>query len=561
MMEPPLPVDERARLASLYGMAILGSEREERFDRLARIAGYALDCPMATLGFIDKDREWFKASQGWSAVEVPRRESLGAHAIVGTGAFVIENLANDARFSDHPLAQAGIRFYAGVPLRGPGGGHVGVLAVMDGKARKWSSRDEIALTDLARVAEGQLSGGAGGDSKALTALVHLVHEPVLLVGPSGRILATSPQVESLTAVGALVAPEDREGSDWLARLRGADGLHAAACHAWAKRMTDVLNGSREGAQQAAEEDGIELRALALVVGGRRHAWVALNQTAEAGVAQNMKDRLVRTGLELESERAKARDRRRIGSALANELNTPITPIRLQLHLLLAGKYGKLTPAQKKAVDSIARNTGRWVDLTQGLLALVHGAPLAGRTEDVDVAGLAATGVADRRSMSLKAGIRLHSHVPEEPLLVQCDPEAIRHVMELYLDHALDATPAGGTIEVSVAAEKGEAVVRVRDGNGMSPDKASRIFEPEAALEEDSEVPGLGLAHCRTVVEHQGGRTWAQSDGAGTGLSLYLALPLRVHEERRPDAGRPALRPPLHRKQGSAPQEKTNPTRL
>lgn len=81
MLEPAAPLDEATRLAALRGLKILDTPREERFDRLTRIAQRLLDVPIAVVSLVDSNRQWFKSCQGLDASETPRSVSFCGQAV------------------------------------------------------------------------------------------------------------------------------------------------------------------------------------------------------------------------------------------------------------------------------------------------------------------------------------------------------------------------------------------------------------------------------------------------------------------------------------------------
>jgi signal transduction histidine kinase len=85
------------------------------------------------------------------------------------------------------------------------------------------------------------------------------------------------------------------------------------------------------------------------------------------------------------------------------------------------------------------------------------------------------------------------------------------------------------VAVAVRPEGEGALLTVRDrGIGLPPDAAASIFEPfrRAPNAAARRLPGagVGLYLCRQIVEHHGGRIWAQSPGEGQGATLSVWLP-------------------------------------
>lgn len=151
MTPAPTPANEEARLNALRELLLLDTPPEERFDRLARFAAEQLDMPIALLSLVDGQRQWFKSRVGLEITEGARDISFCGHAIMKNELFVVNDASSDPRFSDNPLVvgEPNIRFYAGAPLTGPSGHHIGTLCVIDTVPRTLGAV-ELSILDALR---------------------------------------------------------------------------------------------------------------------------------------------------------------------------------------------------------------------------------------------------------------------------------------------------------------------------------------------------------------------------------------------------------------------------
>ena len=150
---------ERARLSRLHALGLLDTEAEEAFDRITRLAQTICAAPIALISLLDHDRQWFKSRQGLAVTETDRSIAFCAHTILGQEPMLVEDARVDPRFCDNPLVtgEPDVAFYAGVPLRMPGGLPAGTLCVIDREARLLAPETTEALRDLAALTEDVLA--------------------------------------------------------------------------------------------------------------------------------------------------------------------------------------------------------------------------------------------------------------------------------------------------------------------------------------------------------------------------------------------------------------------
>lgn len=162
MVIAPIPGNEVARLRALRNLLVLDTPPEARYNAIVEFAATELDVPMALISLVDNDRQWFKASVGLDVCETARDISFCGHAILTPSTMVVPDASDDLRFVDNPMVvgEPHIRFYAGAPLRLPGGELVGTLCVMDRRPRHFQPAQRLTLESLRALVVEQLMTAA-----------------------------------------------------------------------------------------------------------------------------------------------------------------------------------------------------------------------------------------------------------------------------------------------------------------------------------------------------------------------------------------------------------------
>jgi PAS domain S-box-containing protein len=245
---------------------------------------------------------------------------------------------------------------------------------------------------------------------------------------------------------------------------------------------------------------------------------------------------------LESERQrfleelKQADRRKdeFLATLGHELRTPLATIKLAIDVIegdakreemLGEKNLPLLARMQRQVDHLMRLVEDILQVSRmrrGLIEL--------RREALDLNVLLAQ-IKDAHQARLEAqGLRLTVVFPNVAVPVHGDSVRLTQVFGNLLDNAGKYTESGGTVDVIVARDAGEAVVTVADsGIGIPPAELSSIFELFHQMKHGSERRregiGVGLALARKLVDLHGGRIEAQSEGLGKGSAFVVRLPL------------------------------------
>jgi two-component system sensor histidine kinase HydH len=114
-------------------------------------------------------------------------------------------------------------------------------------------------------------------------------------------------------------------------------------------------------------------------------------------------------------------------------------------------------------------------------------------------------------------------IPADFPPLRCDPEQIRQALLNVAMNAVQASAAGGQIEVTARIEQGYGVIRVRDhGRGIPAAILDKIFDPFFTTYENS--LGLGLSVAAHIVSEHGGKI-AIEGTSGHGTCVSVSLPV------------------------------------
>jgi GAF domain-containing protein len=155
MLPAPTLSNEEERLAELNGLNLLDSPTEADFDQVTDRLTKLFRVPIALVTLIDKNHQWFKSQTGLpadlaEAGFTSRDVSLCGHVVAKDEVLVVRDLARDPRFANNPFVKNyGLRFYAGVPLRGPNGFPIGSLCVLDTNPREMTRQEQDLLKMIA----------------------------------------------------------------------------------------------------------------------------------------------------------------------------------------------------------------------------------------------------------------------------------------------------------------------------------------------------------------------------------------------------------------------------
>jgi PAS domain S-box-containing protein len=214
------------------------------------------------------------------------------------------------------------------------------------------------------------------------------------------------------------------------------------------------------------------------------------------------------------------------AGIAHELNNPLQGVLGHLELMRA--TGAFPKQLRREVQTIYREADRAAKIVRNLLVFAGSRRLARRA--VSLTGVLQKVLALRAPAQRVADIEVVRHYQDSLPRVQSDPLLLHQVflnMVMNAEHAIQATGAGGRIEITTAlAPAGDRIVTtVRDtGTGIPEDTLSRIFEPFYTTKEVGKGTGLGLAIAYGIVQEHGGQISAANHPDG-GAVFTVELPV------------------------------------
>jgi two-component system, OmpR family, sensor kinase len=209
---------------------------------------------------------------------------------------------------------------------------------------------------------------------------------------------------------------------------------------------------------------------------------------------------------------------------SHELRTPLAVIRGYTEL--AQRCGDELPSEvASALSRVQSAAARMTQLVEDMLLLARldaGRPL--EREQVDLSRLVLDAVADAHIAG--PDHRWLVDLPDEPVVVCGDGLRLHQVLANLLANSRTHTPAGTSVETSLAADPGAVVLTVTDdGPGIPADRQPEIFQRfvrgDSSRSRRDGSTGLGLAIVSAVVKAHHGTIEVHSVPGRTAFTVWL----------------------------------------
>jgi signal transduction histidine kinase/DNA-binding response OmpR family regulator len=274
------------------------------------------------------------------------------------------------------------------------------------------------------------------------------------------------------------------------------------------------SATRPGADQATIDEVVSRAAIAL---------------ENARLFWNLKREMGRTKEAEEKLQQAARRKDEFLAMLSHELRNPLAPIRNAAEVMR--RIAPSDPGISWARDVVERQVTHLAQLVDDLLDVsrITQGKITLKKEPIELGKVIQHSVETAKMLLESKRHQLALSLPAAPIWVHGDFARLAQVVGNLLNNGAKYTADGGRIELAASAERGEAVVTVRD-NGIGIDGAllPHVFElftqGERTLDRAQGGLGVGLTVVQRLVELHQGRVEVRSDGIGKGALFRITLP-------------------------------------
>jgi two-component system, NtrC family, sensor histidine kinase KinB len=368
------------------------------------------------------------------------------------------------------------------------------------------ARDFNAMADSLRNYRQSSLGELLQAQASAQAAIDSLPDPVLVFGAEGSLLNANRIAEALLGVrldaDAPLAPMPPEVRAVVDRVRD---------HVLSGEGAYIPRGFDEAVLVSSTEGALALLPRASPVlgegGGVTGASVVLQDVTRLRRFDELKNDLVAT--------------------VAHEFRTPLTSLRMAIHLCIEGAVGPVTEKQLDLLTAAREDCERLQRIVDDLLDLAR--IRAGLFElspaPVEVSSLFEQSLAGVRSSAEQAGVKLSAHAEPGSESLVADRERLALALQNLLSNAVRHTAPGGSVTLLAAPSDGDVRFSVEDtGEGIAKEHLPRLFDRFFRVPGGhGGSAGLGLSIVKDVAEAHGGRVGAESV-PGEGSTFWLTVP-------------------------------------
>lgn len=199
------------------------------------------------------------------------------------------------------------------------------------------------------------------------------------------------------------------------------------------------------------------------------------------------------------------------STVSHEIKTPLTGIRMVLHLLLEERGSQLDETQRVMITSANDDCERLLVTLNTLLDLSRAESGATHLDRIPVSLLDGVRRSEQLHKNIAAdkevAVRIEEEIHDAPDIL-ADPTRLDEVLNNLVSNAIKHSPQGGTVTLRISQPDVDflRVTIIDQGPGVPEGSQSRIFERfYRAPGQEVDGVGLGLFICREIIRAHDGR--------------------------------------------------------
>ncbi len=467
-------------------------QTEEEFNQ--RIAAQPYDVVLADYSL----PQW----RGMEALEIVRKRGLDIPVILVTGSLgevkAVECIKQGA--TDYVLKDKLARLPVSVRR-----------AIGERRLRQQQKRAEEALQQ----SQGQME-----------AIIQSAMDAIIIIDELQRIVMFNAAAEKIFYCSAAEAIGQSVNRFIPQRFRAA---HTTHIEHFAKTGVSQRSMGKLSTLRALRDDGEEFpmeASVSCTQVGTKHLFTVIlrditeRKLAEEALAHNLAE-LARSNSELEQ----------FAYVASHDLQEPLRMVASYTQLLAEQYRGKLDERADKYIGYAVEGALRMQTLVQDLLAFSRSGGNGLDPKSTDCNGVVEEAMQNLHSAIEESGaVVSHEKLP----VIAADRSQLLQVLQNLIGNAIKFRGAGPpAISVSAERQDGEWQFAVTDnGIGIAPEHQESIFVIFRRLHTRAEYVGngIGLAICKRIVEHHGGRIWVESR-PGQGSSFHFTLPITRVEDK------------------------------
>jgi signal transduction histidine kinase len=223
-------------------------------------------------------------------------------------------------------------------------------------------------------------------------------------------------------------------------------------------------------------------------------------------------------------RSKMIDLGLLAAGIAHEIGNPLSSMSAILQVMEMKQH---TPEVSERIRSLNSHVDRIGRIVQDVTSFAR--PSAGRRTPEDARSLLAKALQIFQFHDKAKDITVERKLPREPVAVEVIEDQIVQVLLNLLLNAADASDGKGTVNATVEATSGEALLSIGDhGVGISEDGKRHLFTPFYTTKDQGKGVGMGLFISESIARgHRGRIDVVSATGKGSVFTLRLPLAGRV----------------------------------